>query len=589
MPSGKKIIIDFTEMEETELSGKGELEKISISGVLTVKNPSSTNRVWNSSLFLEGLNSVSLKDNEIKIGEINAGDSKKFEYNVLEKEVVHKPLIELNQEIDTYYEKGEDINWNFVLGHRMPTSFTIKLTNNSGVDATANLIKKIPEYFGKPLIDSPPTGSAEYKEDLHEIHWTEVVVPKGDTIGLHFRVGATPDKTDLHEDGAIEVNYKIKDTIRSLLDGKVWGLSDNLYAIDNEEISEHTWGCTIEFQNLSDFRVKLTNVKVAQVKETTKVTVLDDNPNIELEPQASWTKEFEVESAGMPKFSKLNNFSVLYEVHKTLIGHILRKSGVIPVAAIECEKILEPKNVNAHAKTEIKVKVITKNIGTASLFKIKVEDVIPASFKPPSLDLVKTSIRGEQLRQGVILEIEPNDEEPAVEHKLTVSIPNLTDLTNPLNTNEEVIVEYPLTAWDPRPGDYLCPLESTFNVIPPGPPVKAGVPEIKIIAKTVRRKYRAYKSVTPGSEEGEYVIPIVFANKGEIPVQKVTIKDVIPISFTLVKSEPEDLEPAIKETENGTELTWKISDIAPGQQVQLKYIIKGTGEYESLDPEISFD
>ena len=33
---------------------------------------------------------------------------------------------------------------------------------------------------------------------------------------------------------------------------------------------------------------------------------------------------------------------------------------------------------------------------------------------------------------------------------------------------------------------------------------------------------------SPGAEEGEYIIPIVFANKGEVPVEIVTVKDITP-------------------------------------------------------------
>ncbi|MFX1450052.1 MAG: hypothetical protein ACFFCM_04355 [Promethearchaeota archaeon] len=589
METGKKIIIDFTEKIETDLSGKGDLESISMIGLVSVKNPSSSHRIWNSSVLLEGINSVSLTENEIKTGEINAGDTKTFEYKLNTTEVVQKPLIELSETIDTYYEKGEEVNWNYVLNHRMPTNFSIKLSNNATSQAKVNLIKNIPDYFDTPHIDTPSAGVTEYKESAHEVHWTEITIPAGDSVILNIRLGATPDNTDLHESGKIEVEYEIQNVIRSSLNGKILGLSDNLFAIDNEEVSQNNWACSVEFQNLSDFQVVLNNAKVSQIKEATKEIVLEENPEIKLNPQVSWTKDFNVASVGIPKFSKTNTFSVLYEVKKKIIGKIIKKTDDIPVAAIKCEKILEPDTVNAHAKTNMQVKSRTKNMGTAALFEIKVEDTIPASFKPPSLDLIRTLVRGTELRQGVILEMSPNDEDPAVQHMLTVSIPNLSNITNPLNPGDELSVEYPIIGWDPSPGDYPCPLTSELNVIPQGPSVKAGVPEIKITAKTVRRKYRAYKSVTPGAEEGQYVIPIVFANKGEVPVEKVTIKDLIPSNFTFISSQPEELKPETTDVEGGIKITWKLSDITPGQQIEVKYTIKGTGEYESQDPEISFE
>lgn len=585
----KKIIIDITEKEETILSGKGELESITMNGTITVKNPSSSHRIWNSNLLLEGINSISIQDSVLKIGEISAGNSKEFTYEISTTEVVQKPMIELSEIIDTYFEKEGENHWNFVLNHRMPTSFTLKLSNKSKAEAICHLTKWVPDYFDTPHIDAPGSGNTEYKEDVRELHWNEVKVLPDEEVTLSFRVGATPYGIDLHETGKIEVNYEIPTLIRSTVTGRIDGLSDNLFAVDNEEVSENNWDCTLEFQNISDIQMILNKATISHVKENTKEIVLDESPDIELASNDSWKKNFTVESVGIPKFSKTNKFSVISDIEQKIIGNIIKNTGTIPVAAIGCEKILEPEFVNAHAKTNVKVKSITKNTGTASLFQIKIEDTIPSSFKPPSLDLIKTKVEGTELRQGVILEIEPNDEEPTIEHILTVSIPNLADIHKPLDSGEEITIEYPITAWDPSPGDYPCPLKSDFNVIPEGPSVIASVPEVKLVAKTVRRKYRAHKSVTPGSEEGEYIIPIVFSNQGEVLVERVTIKDIIPSSFIFVSSEPADISPTVKDIESGTEIVWELTNIAPGEEAQLKYIIKGTGEYESQDPEISFD
>jgi len=276
-------------------------------------------------------------------------------------------------------------------------------------------------------------------------------------------------------------------------------------------------------------------------------------------------------------------------ITKRVIGHIKKTSDILPVAAITTTKTVTPQEVPAHAKTSMKVRIIVKNTGSAPLAIINIKDIIPNSYKPPSLDQIDVTVKGNPIKSGVVLEMSPNNEDPSTSHELTINVPNLNTIAGPLTPGEECIVSYPISAWDPPPADYPCAVDADFNVIPPGPPVKSGLPEFKVIAKQVRRRYRAFKQVQPGGEEGEFKIKVVFQNKGEVPVEICKVTDLVPKDFVLVNWTPEENKPESADVDDGTNVTWTLTNVGAGGEVAINYTIKGSGDYEEEDPEVSFD
>ncbi|MHA1145672.1 MAG: hypothetical protein ACTSRW_13105 [Candidatus Helarchaeota archaeon] len=589
MPESKRITLNITETEETVLSGKGKIDSIEIKGELLTVNPSSSQRIWNLVHFFEGSQSTSLTLMENKIGSLEPEAKNEVTYVVQEKDVTYRPLIELTETVDTYFEKGDDINWNFVLDSRMPTKFILTLKNASNQPTTkVTLKKKLLDFFDNPIIESTTSGNASFDESSRLISWEDITIPPGEEQSLVFRAGANPTETTPYPTGEIDVNYEIQKVQRSKLNPTIIGVSESIFALEKDEAAEDEWDCTVEFQNTSDFDVKLNTVKVIHVKEGVKEVTLEENPYIELASNEVWSKSFKVTSHSPPKFSKTNDFSVLSVLNTRVVGHIHKKSDDIPVAAIESQKVLEPQEVPAHAKTDIKVTDTIKNVGSAPLTKIMVIDVIPSSFKPPSLDQVVIQLAGNSLGKGPLLQLEPDNDNPDLEHRLTIDIPNITQFGTPLNPGDEIVISYPLKAWEPRPAQYGCPLEANFNVTPPGQPVKNSLPDVKITARQVRRKYRAFKQVRPGSEPDMYEINVVFQNKGEVPVEKCKVTDLIPKGFVLKSWTPEEKKPEIIDVEDGTSLVWELSDISAGGQETLAYTIKGEGDYVEEDPEIEF-
>ncbi|MFX1296169.1 MAG: hypothetical protein ACFFD2_15130 [Promethearchaeota archaeon] len=587
---GKNIIIDFTEKEESIYKPPGNLEKLEVTGDINIINPSNEHRLWNIILSLKGLKAVESElDGVIKVGEVNPKTSWSKSYLVKNSEIKTKTMLKLTEVIDTYYEKGTEVNWALVKEHRMPTSFTISLENTCQNTITKiKLVKHLPEEFGEPIIDVPPQGDSKFDKDSRTIIWDGFNLVPGGVQSLIIRVGFEPNRIEPYDTGNIEVNYIVPDLLRSKISGTTNSHSDSLFAIDQGESMDEpgVWECEAEFENMSDFLVELGSVKVTQTLEGHKEVVVEENPNTVVPPDNSWTKEFKVKSGVVPKFTDIHQYNVVPLIHTKVIGHILYEAGVLPVAHILGEKIIDPPTVSAYTKTPMNISLIVTNAGSAVLNEVVFRDIIPSNFKPPELHEVNVSKGGEELRSGVIREMNPNDTDPESEHELIIKVEELEDLGG-FQPENQIQVAYPIKAWDPKPKiKYPCHLNISSNVNPPGPPIKVPTIETGVEIKYVRRRIRAYKGQTPGSEPGEYIIPIVFENKGEVLIENITIKDIIPPNFSLLDWNPKDPSPQTQDTEKGTLLTWKLEKAEPSEKIKFSYTIKGTGEYEREELEV---
>ncbi len=588
---GKNIIIDFTEREESIFKAPGDLQKFTVTGEVSVINSSDAHRLWNTILSLKGLEMVTSDlASDIKIGEIRLKGKWSAPYTVKSDEIPSKASLKLTEVINTYYEKATVINWALVLNHRMPVSFTLSLENPTSKPITKiNLVKHLPEIFGEPIIDPPSQGDIKFDTTSRNIIWNDFSLAPGGAQSLIIRVGFEPDQIDPVPSGNIDVNYVVPELIRTKLVGTTVSQSDSMFAIDQGESLEEPgeWDCTAEFQNNSDFLMELRKAQVQRVLEGgRKELVVQESPNLKLAPNNSWKKDFKVKSGVVPKFSNVHEFIVVPVITTKIVGHIFYEAGALPVAAIKGEKIIDPPAVSAYTKTSMNINLVVENIGSATLNEAVFRDIIPADFKPPELSEVIVSLGEEELRSGITRELDPNDNNPEVQHALLVKVENLSTAGG-LRQGDQLLVKYPLTAFDPKPKvEYSCPLDITANVAPPGPPVKTSPISAQVEVKYVRRRIRAIKGQQPGEEPGEYIIPIVFENKGEVLIENITLKDIIPLNFNLLDWNPKEFKPEIQQIAKGTQLIWKIAQADAGEKIEFNYTIKGTGEYEREELEV---
>ncbi|MHA1751695.1 MAG: hypothetical protein ACTSYZ_04940, partial [Candidatus Helarchaeota archaeon] len=583
-----KIIIDLIENESCNLDNTGQVKKINLSGKFTIINPS-TSRIWNAKLFLTNINPTNLENDKFIINEVKPSEQWSREYKVND-DFIKEPVLDISEEIDTYYEIDAP-NWAGIIGKRSPTAFKLFVKNKSNsIIRNVIITKELPEYFDDPILNPTTTlESLTFDSGTRNIIWKIDKIDPGKSLGVTIKTGFTPEMPEPYGAGKIMATYKVENAIRTKLDARVEANTDNLFAIDVEENMDtpFKWDCTAEFENSSNLDVLLKRIKIFQIKNNVQELIIEENPDQIIEINNSWSKDFVAQSDNIPKFKKDYEFSVDYIVQKTIFGSLEIEENKIPIAAVKIQKQIEPNEILANTKNDLNIEILADNIGSASLNEIILKDRIPAHFRPPEKGTIEYFLDDREIKEGIYYEITPEDDNLENEHLIVHKITNMDKLFGGFKPNSRLIIKYPIQAWNPPPTkNYLCPVEIFANTLPIGPPVENKLDDIEIKIKYVQRRIRAFKQIQPLSEEGQYKIPVVFHNKGEIVLENIVIKDFIPKNFDLMSWEPEDIKPEIKDLEDGTELIWRFPLVQPNEKLNLGYTIKGTGEYVAPELEI---
>ncbi|MBD3226910.1 MAG: hypothetical protein GF329_01880 [Candidatus Lokiarchaeota archaeon] len=582
-----EIIIKLTENESSTINNHDQVEAINLTGEISVINPTNS-RTWNTKLTLSGKDSTNLEKNEYQIGEVKANDHWLKSYSMAE-DYIKEPVLSVSEIVDTYYEDDAQ-NWAGIVNRRMPIAFNIVIKNNLAEQKIKDIVikKQLPNYFSEPILEENVPGSLSYNSDSREIIWKIPNIDPNETQKAIIRSAFTPNDAKLHGSGAITATYTA-DIIRTDLSGEITAKTDHFFAVDIGESMDTpgSWECLAEFENSSALNTTLKIVKIHHSKENIKELIIEENPDTEVSVNNSWTKDFMVKSEGLPKFQKDYDFTVNYVIVEELNGQTTRKENKIPIIAAEITKELKPPQVPAYAKNPVKVDLILENTGTAALNEIHLKDVVPADFKPPEKGTVEFFIDGKEILENITYNVEPDNDNPEVKHVIDINLSNLNKIGG-FKPGNQLNVKYTMDAWNPQPKvKHECPLEADANVAPPGPAANLDTFDLEIGVKYVRRRIRALKQVQPLGEEGHYKIPVIFQNKGEVELENVVLKDIIPSNFELMNWEPEDIKPEIKEVEGGTSLIWRFAKVEANERLNLSYTIKGSGEYEA--PELEYE
>ncbi|MEM3594490.1 MAG: hypothetical protein QXS27_07155 [Candidatus Jordarchaeaceae archaeon] len=589
---GIKLNVDVTENVDCVITEKHEIKSLNVKGVISVNNNSSKNRIWNAELRLGGIETTSLKESVVPVGAVQAGKKWTMEYSV----PVEETVLKLKEVIDTCYE-DDIVNWALVYRRPMPVSSTITVSNPTDAYIDRVKVRKvIPKGFGDPEIEPPNTGTAEFEPETREVVWKNFELSPGSEASLVVKFNITAESIDPIAAGKVIAEYHIKDRTRSLLNPDIISVSDSRFALEPAESPSQpsTWDCTIEFMNTSEFLQRLLKVEVFQIKGEKKEPLLALEPNKDIPPRQSWEYKFSIKSPTIPVFETNVDYKVVKEVTRHVYAKITKEDTILPVERILVEKTFTPSQVDAYDKTPMTVTVQVSNVGSAQLDQVTIYDTIPEDFKPPAHERVKVYVNEKELSQGIEIITNPNDDNPATRHGLTVFVRNLKNFVGGLNPGQYVKFVYPIMAWEPKPEkNYTTPLRATANTTSPGPNVEyleleTNPPKIGI--KYTRRAVRIYKeAVSPGAKAGQHIIPLTIVNTGEVSIANVTVKDFVAPGFSLVEWKPEEIPTKVSETIVGLVLTWKFMRIEPGQEISLSYTVEGEGKYTRKEPQLSIE
>ena len=593
MSEHKSVIIDIEETEKTRIGELSKMDSIETNGVLSVNNVSERARIWNVRVLLgDSRSGTDIEADSLPAGEVDVGGKWETDYSV----DVKAPILTLTEIYDTCGEVAtEEPHWAYVHGKNNRVKITINVKNETdGQLSDVILNKTIPPELSDITIDSVKSGNAEFDEGTRQVVWKDLVIYPNEESTLVIGCIARVEDAETKAAGEIVVTYKGEGQQRSKLKPDMTALTEFLTGIESAENEPNQWEIILECSNESDLMVRLDKAEVFLAPEdgSEKVKKIEEAPAFAMTPGQEWSTKFEVGSKSPPKCTQEVTYTPMNVVANRVIGTVEKTPQSIPVVHIEYTKVFDPPEVNSFDKTPVEVVIEVKNAGTAKINDIVIVDNLPDDVMPPRKEHVTVSIGGVEYTGEYNVTIDPDDQDPEAPHKMTFEILGLKDTVGELKPGDTLKVEYAIMTWRNRPEkEYPSPIQCDANTYPAG--ITATVAgegdthKIGIVYK--KRRISVKKAINKGSEAGAYVILVVVENKGEVTVENVSITDWIPQGFEYVSTDPAEEEPSVHPTDDGTNLKWKWTRMNPGDKLSLRIAVKGDGEYERREPEVTTD
>ncbi|MFX0073707.1 MAG: hypothetical protein ACFFAO_21725, partial [Candidatus Hermodarchaeota archaeon] len=587
------IVVDITDYENIILAPTGigatedhNIKEIKANGILMIKNSSDKSRLWNITCDLKEVINTNL-EKALNVGSINPNQEYKRDYEI---QNVKEPCLKVLEVFDAERDISVVANNAFLYENANKCNLKLSLTNTLDVPFTEiTLIRDLPEILQNIEIKSPSIGTAEQTEEEGKkvLSWKIQGLDAKETATIEIFCTVIAKERKEQTLGGLKVNYLIDNKKLTMINPVVRGETDSMSGVTRDEgTNPGTWDCNVEFINDSEFKVKLEQVLVSHKIPTGEETVVDENPNIELDPDATWDRDFPIEAANVPELESEIVFTPLFAVITRIIGEIIKEPTFYPVLSAEVHKTINPPEVAAYANTDMNIINSIPNKGTSTFDSLEIIDEIPPDFIPPLEKDIKIELKNPegtieiQKREDFIenFGIEPNDQNPDSKHSILIKLKALEKQVPP---DSEIIMSYPLLAKNPKPEvRYNTPVQIKANVPVKGKEFIISPPEEPVIKiKYVARKLKTLKSIKPGLTEGEFNITVRVQNKGDVELENIVVKDKIPEGFSLTETNfdlPYEMA--------GSEMEVKIIELKGSDSVNINYSCSGQGDYPRSEP-----
>jgi hypothetical protein len=587
------IIIDITDKEKIILDGSQNLKEIAGNGTLLVKNPTQKSRLWNLVCDVKEPVNTNLESKDLSVGTLNPTQEFAKDYEIKD---LKESTLKVEEIFDVEKSISGKVNNVFLWQKDNKCSLKLIFTNPLNLPILEIKAKRdMPAFIQEIEMRDPSHGNASLKEEegkrtlLWEIHSLDA--QNQAELEIFFTVKM--NELSPQELGVLTVNYLINNYKLTKMNPEVRGLTDSISGIDRDEgTTPGMWDCNVEFINESEFQVKLEDTKVTQNITTGTETVVSQAPDKVLNPDESWDFDFQVEAKDVPELSSEIVFTPLFVVIPRVIGEIIKESTIYTVLSATIDKEINPPEVDAYANTKMNIVNTIVNNGSSVIEKIFVSDAIPPDFISPlvkdisiTLGDVDVSSREEFINRILV---DPSDQDFSKKHQVYIE---LFKLSKEFLPEKKMVISYPLLARNPRPPTetkYMTPVKIDINSPLEGKSFIRSPdeePEIKI--RYVKRKLKTLKSIKPGLTGGEFSIGLRVQNKGDVELENVLVKDIIPIGFSLTEfTPPEGATHEVVQVGDLSELHVKITEIKGGSSVSINYNCSGSGDYPRSEPVI---
>jgi len=587
------IIIDVTDREKILLDGTQTIKEITGNGTLLVKNPTQKSRLWNLVCDVKETVNTNLESKELSVGTLNPSQDFAKDYEIKD---LKGSSLKVEEIFDAEKSISGKVNNAFIYKNDNKCSLKLILTNPLNLPILEIKAKRdMPAFIQEVEMRDPSHGDASLKEEEGKriLSWEVPSLDAQNQAELEIFFTVKMNELSRQELGALTVNYLINNYKLTMINPEVRGLTDSMSGIDRDEgTTPGMWDCNVEFINESEFQVKIEDAKVTQNIPTGTETVASQTPDKVLNPDESWDFDFQVEAKDVPELSSEIGFTPLFVVIPRVIGEIIKESTIYAVLSATIDKAINPPEVDAYANTNMNIVNTIVNNGSSVIEKVFVSDEIPPDFISPlvkdiSITLGDVDISSREEFINRIL-IDPSDQDFTKKHQVYIELFNLSKEFLP---EKKMVISYPLLARNPRPATetkYMTPVKIDINSPLEGKSfIKSPDEEPELKIRYVKRKLKTLKSIKPGFSEGEFSIGVRVQNKGDVELENVLVKDIIPTGFSLTEfTPPEGATHEVVQVGDLSELHVKVSEIKGGSSVSINYNCSGSGSYPRTEPVI---
>jgi hypothetical protein len=313
------IVIDITENEKILLDGSLNYKGINGNGKILIKNPSSQSRLWNLNCDLKETVNTNINSRELAVGILNPNQEYTLEYEV-------QNLKESTLKVNEIFDSERAIT-------EINCSIKIELINPLDIPiSNIRVVKEISKSFQEIELNTPIIGNASVvlEQGQNLLNWEIVTLESNQKAELIIEFNLNPQKKASISLGSLVISYIVNNHKLTMLNPEIRGLTDSISEIHRDKDSQlGTWNCNVEFINDSDFQVRLEDVKVSHKTVKGIERVLSKAPNRLLNPEESWSLDFQVESKNVPELNSTIEFTPLFLFIKRVIGEIKKDSTYI--------------------------------------------------------------------------------------------------------------------------------------------------------------------------------------------------------------------------------------------------------------------
>ncbi|MFW9935750.1 MAG: hypothetical protein ACFFDU_09670 [Candidatus Thorarchaeota archaeon] len=572
-PAG--LTISIKEHEHTRLTADNTISRFDPRGQVLIKNNSRKYAVWDAELELNRQNRTTLGTDTLDVGRLDPMTEWEKEFIVKE---IESPMLLLSEALDTYFERV-GVNNALVFEYKMPVEISLNLRNHSGATIHDIIVtKEIPPIYDDIAIQKTQVGSVEYDSKAGQIIWRITELPSEQVAVQRIRATITAEDTEPKPGGKVQASYRITDVVRSTLVPTLHASTETEVGVEKEENPMRVgfWRCKASLRNASEFPLRLERVQVVLTAPENEV-LYEGNPNLRLEPGEVWGHELEV-SGEQPEFDVIALSTVEAPIIREIVGTIEKTETVLPVLRVEGNKRVEPLELLAWEPAPVSVTLQAKNTGSIECDEITFIETLPAGFEPPETTQIRVRLGDKPITRSLKVDVRPKDRDLNIPHTLSIQLQDLTENHSPITPGDTLTANYISIARAPKPNhEHPLPLKIEANTFPPGPKATAEIsetmaPVIKI--RSVVRKLRKTRTVAPTSEVGELLVTVTFVNEGETSLHDPELQDLIPPNFEFVGVPPGTPEPTVRETMNGTVVTWALPTMMSRESFVGKYKYK---------------